>query len=485
MKQMRSKLPILLLIFVFLFSCEPTTVEPDDNNNNNDDGGGGFVTDPVTVTGGESLDIIAEEDIVSDITDISATITGEFTQLDSDEKIIKHGHIYSSVNSHPDIDNSRTMLGERTTLGTFVSEITGLEPDTKYYVRSYVVTEKNRIGYHPVIKEFTTDNPASNIILSNSSITNDNINNNGIANPGENITYSVSLKNIGNKNAENVSVTISCDNSNVSNITPNSIDYSNIAVNEIITKTFSLQLSNTTDIHAVIPVTIEVTDQVNNWTYSFDIEVEPLYPAMDNLIAYYRFDEQNINDFMGNYNGNATNITFTSETPGTNGGYSAIFSGNSYFRIFDFPDATSTWAYSINTWIKTSTGTGTILSSTNAYSNRTILQGNLRVGQYILFADGISSALADNNWHMLTITIGRPNTGSTQTEFKAYVDGSVIGTTSPYVLDGVFIFDNTITIGANIYMGTDNYLNGELDNYRLYNKILTNTEIQEIYNARE
>ncbi len=483
---MKNKFTILLLIFVFLFSCEPTTVEPDNNDNNeNNDGGGGFVTDPVIVNGGESLDIVAEEDIISDITDISATITGEFTKLDSDEKIIKHGHIYSSENSYPDIDNSRTMLGEITSLGIFVSQISDLHPNTKYYVRSYVVTEKNRIGYHPVIKEFTTDNPASNIILAGTSITLDNINNNGIANPGEQLTLSISLQNTGNKNTENVSVTISCSNTNVSNISPNTITYGAVAVNETLEKSFSLQLSNTTDIHAVIPVSIEISDQINNWTYSFNIEVSPLYPAMDNLIAYYRFDDQNTNDFMGNYNGNATNITFTSETPGTNGGYSATFSGNGYFRIFDFPDATSTWAYSINTWIKTSTGTGTILSSANAYSNRTILQGNLRVGQYILFADGISSALADNTWHMLTIIIGRPNTGNVQTDFKAYIDGNLIGITSPSVLDGVFMFDNIITIGANIYMGTDNYLNGELDNYRLYNKILTNSEIQEIYNARE
>ncbi len=466
-----------------MFSCEPTTVEPDDNNNN-DDGGGGFVTDPVTVTGGESLDIIAEEDIVSDITDIFATITGEFTQLDTDEKIIKHGHIYSSENPHPDIDNDRTKLGERTTLGTFVSEITGLEPDTKYYVRSYVVTEKNRIGYHPVIKEFTTDNPASNITLSNSSITNDNINNNGIANPGENITYSVSLKNIGNKNAENVSVTISCDNSNVSNITPNSIDYSNIAVNEIITKSFSLQLSNTTDIHAVIPVTIEVTDQVNNWTYSFDIEVEPLYPAMDNLIAYYRFDEQNTNDFTGNYNGTATNLSFSTTT--LNGsGYAANFSGNSYFKVFNFPSATSTWAYSMNLWIKTSTGVGTIRSASNAYYNRIIIESDLRVGQFIHLADGLSGLLSDNNWHMLTITIGRPNTGSAQTEFKVYVDGQLTGQTNPYSSDSIFKFENMIIIGANINNGYDNYLNGLIDNYRIYDKILSESEIQEIYNAKE
>ena len=148
---MKNKFTILILIFVFLFSCKPTTIEPDDN-----DGGGGFVTDPVTVTGGESLDISAGDDVVSDITATSAKVTGEFTKLDDNEKIIQHGHIYSSTNQNPNLDDTRTKLGETTQIGTFISQLADLQPNTKYYVRSYIITEKNTIGYHPAIKQFTT-----------------------------------------------------------------------------------------------------------------------------------------------------------------------------------------------------------------------------------------------------------------------------------------------------------------------------------------
>ncbi len=478
---MKKVYPLLIFLLTF-FSCEiyekPQEETPDDNGTS-----GGFVTDPITVNGGTSLNIVASLDIVSEITDISAKITGNFTQLDINEPIIKHGHIWSSINQYPDIDDQRTQMGSRTTTGQFISELTNLEPNTKYYVRAYVVTQNNRIGYHPTILTFTTINPPDPkpfLMFDKQQLISDNINNDNKPNPGETLIYNVTLSNTGDKDAANVIATFSSENSNVT-FNQNNINFGNITTNGTQTKSVSITLSQNTPYDALIPINISIKDMENqNWAGNYDIQVYPLYVVMQNLVAYFRFNESNANSSVGSFSGNLTNVSFSTDNP-DNSGNSSVFAGNSYISVYGLPNAT---AFTINAWIKLTSG-GAIFGTGNSYSNRVVLEGNnVKVGQYITF--NIGSTHMDGQWHMLTITIGRPNSGSTLTKYYGYVDGVFKGANSNYSLEGLFDFAGMFTIGANSDVGgMVNFVNGKIDNYRFYNKILSESEILEIYNARQ
>ena len=67
----------------------------------------------------------------------SFKITGTLNATGGQE-VTEHGHCWST-SPNPTINNSRTRLGSRLSVGSFTSTITGLAASTKYYVRAYAV----------------------------------------------------------------------------------------------------------------------------------------------------------------------------------------------------------------------------------------------------------------------------------------------------------------------------------------------------------
>lgn len=95
---------------------------------------------------------------ISDINQNSATANG--TIIDLGEGGIKdYGFCWSleSVSSLPTINNSIISKGSTSLLGDYSSVITGLLPNSNYYIRSYVEDE-NEVQYGDALK-FTTPNP--------------------------------------------------------------------------------------------------------------------------------------------------------------------------------------------------------------------------------------------------------------------------------------------------------------------------------------
>lgn len=72
---------------------------------------------------------------VNNITAISASVPGTITDLGG-STITQHGHCWSS-SSNPTISNSKTTLGFTSTIGSFNSNISNLNPITTYYIRTY------------------------------------------------------------------------------------------------------------------------------------------------------------------------------------------------------------------------------------------------------------------------------------------------------------------------------------------------------------
>jgi hypothetical protein len=75
----------------------------------------------------------------SNIGGTTAQIEGLIT--DYKTSILQHGHCYS-LNPQPTVNDFKTELGMRTETGLFVSSISGLRPNTLYYVRAYFITDE-------------------------------------------------------------------------------------------------------------------------------------------------------------------------------------------------------------------------------------------------------------------------------------------------------------------------------------------------------
>jgi len=76
----------------------------------------------------------------SNITPTTATVSGTIVDLGSG--ITTHGHCWST-SQNPTTNNNKTEKGSRTSAGNFTSNLTGLSPGIKYYVRAYAT---NSIG---------------------------------------------------------------------------------------------------------------------------------------------------------------------------------------------------------------------------------------------------------------------------------------------------------------------------------------------------
>ncbi len=89
-----------------------------------------------------------------------AMIEGEFINVEDD--IIQYGHVWSINDSIPYIDRRDTGLYyskldmTKLTVGTFVTRIPELDPETRFWVRSYVITKTNDTAYNKYVFHDTT-----------------------------------------------------------------------------------------------------------------------------------------------------------------------------------------------------------------------------------------------------------------------------------------------------------------------------------------
>jgi len=111
----------------------------------------------------------------------SSVSTGGNVTADGGGDVLSRGICWSK-NENPTIENSKTTNGKGS--GTFITEITGLDPATKYYVRSYA-TNRTGTGYGSTVT-FTTQvakptltTAAPTQVTKNSAVTGGNITSTG------------------------------------------------------------------------------------------------------------------------------------------------------------------------------------------------------------------------------------------------------------------------------------------------------------------
>lgn len=195
------------------------------------------------------------------------------------------------------------------------------------------------------------------------------------------------------------------------------------------------------------------------------------------LLAYYTFDDDNCNDFLGEENysgilqGKGAAPTFTTDIPGSAGKAMKCTKGK-YYYLTKCPDFTNkSITYSV--WLKTTKGGGVYQQAgyNNSRQNRKMYLYNNKV--WFDYDDSFDMDIAmlvlDGKWHHVSITTVDNKT------FKLYIDARYISTrsSSPYYNYG---YDAAV-IGEGFI--------GLMDNLRIYNRALSQEEIREIYKAKQ
>lgn len=132
--------------------------------------------------------VILGSTIVNSYDDETVTVTGSVSKLNS-LTITEHGHVWAT-SSNPTTANNKSTLGTKNTTDPFTSNISGLNRNTTYYIRSYAVSSYGLTGYGEE-SSFTTQTGLASLTTGTaSSITNNSfsIGGNISALNGENVT---------------------------------------------------------------------------------------------------------------------------------------------------------------------------------------------------------------------------------------------------------------------------------------------------------
>jgi PKD repeat protein len=186
-----------------------------------------------------------------------------------------------------------SVYGVAYTDATGVATIVFDEPVQTPGEANITVTLHNYLPYQAVVPVIPQEGP---YVVKDSYTINDAAgNNNGMLDYGEAVLLSLSVKNVGVVTAENVTITISTDDTYVT-ITDDTEVYGNIDPNQVVTITdgFALEAAeNIPDGHAVL-ITVSASDGSDTW--SSNIVIMGHAPAL-------AFDHFIIDDSNGNNNG--------------------------------------------------------------------------------------------------------------------------------------------------------------------------------------
>ncbi|MFH0711510.1 MAG: LamG-like jellyroll fold domain-containing protein [archaeon] len=204
-------------------------------------------------------------------------------------------------------------------------------------------------------------------------------------------------------------------------------------------------------------------------------KLEGSFPT--DYVAYWKF-ENNANDETGKYNGIAAgNSIYVSGKKGQ----ALKLDGNDDYMVsyYGYTLNPSVTPHTYSLWVKHYATGGSpypiFLSQSSAWANQRMYLAISSSGKWAMgiagsSSDSTSDISADNNWHMITVTMD----GRTA---RMYVDGVDIGHTKIY---SSYAFDSYLRFG--VYSSNLEYdFAGEIDEAMVYNRVLNTNEIQQIY----
>ena len=227
----------------------------------------------------------------------------------------------------------------------------------------------------------------------------------------------------------------------------------------------------------------------NNRLFSGGGATKPLW---DGLLAYYTADNTP-NDSTGNGN-NGTLVNGATYGTGIINNAFSLDGVNDYVDLGNNFNFNVNNTFSFNFWIDRTTGSAystlfsKIDSSLKGYSIR--LDNNINGKIQFQMSDNLTNIssyittnqLANLNTHMITISYDGLNTSAS---CVIYVDGALVASSRSITGTGASLITNinTAKIGVNSFSGGVHYYKGILDEISIYNRVITPTEVTELYNS--
>lgn len=247
---------------------------------------------------------------------------------------------------------------------------------------------------------------------------------------------------------------------------------------------------------------------------------DDLNPAANNLIGFYKFDHSSGTQVVDSSSQNTISASITTNgilvnfdlencwRPGLVNNCLMFDGIDDYVFIHD--DASNninsflgSSSATFSVWVKVSTQVATdstydIISNYDDADAITDISGlyiislvdtgsdgNLKLRTQVRSSSATGTAtgsvtINDNSWKLITVTISRDSTGTTNT-ITQYVNGSADGTTnfSGTISAGSGLIDQTVYIGAKNASGS--FFRGMMDELRIYNTVLSTDNISKIY----
>ena len=205
----------------------------------------------------------------------------------------------------------------------------------------------------------------------------------------------------------------------------------------------------------------------------------------DGLYCYFDFDNEEIVDWKGRFTGINNGTTTSTDSP-SGKGRSREFKGESFILVKD-NIVPARKPFSINIWFKTDTINQALVGSDshgggNKQSSLWIMNNsrfrytpNHNIDGWT--TNGDVTQYLDNQWHMVTITFDSKIA-------MMYIDGTFFESkNSTYMIWGSNV--NESYFGADLTQSLFGFFKGKLDNFRSYDRALSESEIQTIYKAKQ
>ena len=397
---------------------------------------------------------------VTNITGTTATSGGTITDEGSGT-VVERGICWSKGIT-PTIADIKTIEGGGA--GTFISNMVNLDVATSYYVRAYAKNEAGT-GYGMAMA-FSTLGQAPSATTQSACC----------------ITYTGARLN-GTVNANYISTTVTFEYGTTttygSSIATTPSPVTGNTTTSVIASIAGLNTGTTYHFR------IKALNSLGT-TYGDDMSFTiPIPPSTNGLVAYYPFNG-NANDESGNnLNGTVYGATLTTDKSGTpNKAY--YFNGsNNYIKILS-NTLLNLPTYTIAVWINVER-----FSGSNAEAGEILAKGIYPNYNYNLAA-GVNNTntlgtgtTSNGNYADFQST----NTFNAKTWYLLAVtnDGSNLKMTVNTVSNGSISVGTIQTNNNDIYIGryegdTRWFYKGKIDDIRIYNRALTETEIQQIYN---
>jgi pimeloyl-ACP methyl ester carboxylesterase len=229
-----------------------------------------------------------------------------------------------------------------------------------------------------------------------------------------------------------------------------------------------------------------------------DTEVQALYqaeaPPIDistSLVAHYKMDG-NAQDASGNSNhGTAQNgVTFGTDRFG-NAGKAASFDGVDDW-ISTNMQQTNIVGYTISSWVKSTDSDFTIINNrgpVNQGGKSLTLrywEGKWAIvidGDYIFIGKTFPYSL-QNTWINITTTWDKGNdTSFSPNQFKIFINGVLVNSSDYSTGSASIPYNPNGNLKIGYHEAFSNFFEGNLDDLRIYNRALTDTEVQALYQA--